>query len=143
MIQCSYSSAGINRTALAILVLGWVALCLPGCGGGGGRVEVTGTVSVDGRPLESGSINFQPAERGSAPSSGGGVVEGRFDLPDNKGLVPGKYRVSIKAFKKTGRMFKLGTPEYVPIKFNEADKLEATIVAGGDNHFAFQLTAAR
>ena len=50
MIQCSYSSAGINRTALAILVLGWVALCLPGCGGGGGRVEVTGTVSDDGRP---------------------------------------------------------------------------------------------
>jgi hypothetical protein len=135
-------SAGTLQTAVVILTLICGVSSLPGCGSGG-RVKVTGTVTVDGEPLESGSISFRPVDIGAAPSSGGGVAEGRFDLPADKGLVPGKYRVTIAAFKKTGRMFLLGTPESVPIKFNETDKLEATIVAGGDNCFTFPLTTAK
>ena len=134
-----------TTVVLAILMLVWVALCLGGCGGNDGRVKVTGTVSVDGQPLKSGSISFQPVAGNAAPSSGGGVIGGQFDLPADRGLMPGKYQVTIAAFRSTGRMFPgpVASPESVPIKFNEADKLEATIVAGGKNHFEFQLTTAR
>ena len=135
--------------APVLLATSALVLSLAGCGEGSGRVEVTGSVTLDGQPLDSGLINFRPAEGHSAASSGGGIVDGGFELPGEKGLQPGKYRVTIQAFRKTGRMFPQvdpggpQMPEQVPIEFNEADQLEATVVAGGENHFEFQLTTAQ
>ena len=65
--------------------------------------------------------------------------------PAAKGLVAGKYRVNIMVFKDTGRKFQdvpigMPTSEKVPVTFNEADSLEATVTAGGENHFTFLLT---
>jgi hypothetical protein len=147
MIRCRCDQR--TTVTLVILMLAWGVICLPGCDRSGGRVTVTGTVSVDGQPLPSGSISFRPVDMGSLPSSGSGVANGQFSLPADWGPMPGKYRVVIEAFRKTGRMspgpggLPGGVPEVAPIKFNEADKLEATIVAGEKNHFEFQLTTAR
>jgi hypothetical protein len=61
-----------------------------------GRHGVSGTVNVDGAPLAKGEIRFQPSE--GQPTSGGSVVrEGKFSIPRDMGLVPGKYRVEINA----------------------------------------------
>src|SRR5262245_61063665 len=61
-----------------------------------GRHAVSGTVKVDGAPLEKGNISFQPTE--GQPTSGGAMVlAGKYSVPRESGLVAGKYRVSINA----------------------------------------------
>ena len=118
-----------------------------GCGGSG-RGPVSGTVTLDDQPLEHGVINFRPVEGFSAPGSGGVVTGGSFEIPAAKGLQPGKYKVTISAFKKTGRMiqdFPNGPkrPERLPVEINESGRLEATVDAVEENCLNFQLTTSR
>jgi len=70
---------------------------LSGCGGNPlGRYAISGSVNVDGAPLEKGNISFQPTE--SQPTSSGAVVAGgKFSIPRDSGLVAGKYRVVVNA----------------------------------------------
>src|SRR5262249_45163045 len=60
------------------------------------RYGISGTVNVDGGPLESGHISFHPTE-GQATSGGAVVKEGKYSVPREGGLVAGKYRVAINA----------------------------------------------
>ncbi len=83
-----------------------VAACLAaGCGGG--LVSVTGTVTLDGKPVDEGSVSFQPAD-GNGPSGGAPVKDGRFEV--TPGLKPGEYKVSVRAGLKTGRKIPAGPP---------------------------------
>jgi len=61
-----------------------------------GRHAISGSVKVDGQPLASGNINFDPVE-GQATSGGAIIRSGRYVVPQGGGLVTGKYRVSIHA----------------------------------------------
>ena len=61
-----------------------------------GRHAVSGTVNVDGAPLGSGNISFQPTE-GQPTMGGARINDGKYSVPRDGGLVPGKYRVSINA----------------------------------------------
>jgi hypothetical protein len=87
---------GNRRLAIAC----WIGLSASlggGCGGDSlGRLAISGTVKVDGAPLEKGTISFQPTE-GARTSSGAVIAAGNFSVPRDKGLVPGKYRVAINA----------------------------------------------
>src|SRR5688572_116279 len=69
---------------------------LPGCGGSDGpeRYAVSGSVTLDGQPLDSGSILFGPEGDGG---NGGGatITNGEYSIPADSGLVAGKYRVRI------------------------------------------------
>ncbi|MBN2292073.1 MAG: carboxypeptidase regulatory-like domain-containing protein [Pirellulales bacterium] len=139
-----------------LVVTGWplaarilISICLllvtalTGCGGSD-RGPVSGTVTVDGRPLEYGVISFRPAQGNPAPGSGGVVTDGNFQIPAIKGLRPGDYIVSIAAFKKTGRMvsdFPGGPkrPERIPLPIKESDQLKARIGAGDNNLLEFHL----
>ena len=68
-------------------------------------------------------------------------------MPTAKGLLPGKYVVTVQAFKETGRIVDdpMGgkRPELVPMVFAESRTLEATVVAGAANRFDFRLTSVR
>jgi hypothetical protein len=80
-------------TAAAVLLLGLAS----GCSRDPlGRLAISGTVKVDGAPLPKGNISFQPIE-GQATQGGSVVEAGRYAVPREGGLVPGKYRVSINA----------------------------------------------
>lgn len=61
-----------------------------------GRQAISGTVVVDGAPLATGNISFQPIE-GQATSGGARITDGNYAVPREGGLVAGKYRVSINA----------------------------------------------
>ncbi|MCX7426872.1 MAG: hypothetical protein NTW96_14750 [Planctomycetia bacterium] len=126
----------------ALLALASVLFLLPGCGGNG-RQKVVGAVTVDAAPLESGTINFRPAPGSKANSSGAGIQNGRFEVPADKGLMPGAYQVTIQGFRKTGRMVRdpqMGQiEEIVPMQFNETGARSVTIVEG-KNEFEFTLT---
>lgn len=70
---------------------------LTGCGGDPlGRQAISGAVTVDGAPLQKGNLSLQPTEQ-QPTSSGAPIVDGKYTIARDQGLVPGKYRVSINA----------------------------------------------
>src|SRR5262249_10858789 len=70
------------------------AFCLPlamGCGGSEAKVTMSGTVTVNGQPLENGRISFTPEESKSQPA-GDKVTKGHYEVA---GVVVGKNRVRV------------------------------------------------
>jgi hypothetical protein len=118
-----------------------------GCSRGNGRMALSGTISLDGKPLEAGAISFRPAPDNDGNSSGGQIESGEFRLSADRGLKPGKYLVTVQAFNLTGRTVmdpQMGkVPERVLVQYNEAGKLEATVAPGEPNRFEFQLTSRK
>ena len=86
-------------TTTAIMVL------TTGCGAGGDLPSVSGTVTVNGAPVEIGTIHFRPADAPQSRGAGASIEEGRFQLPTEHGLEPGKYSVSVEASQKTGQTY--------------------------------------
>jgi len=90
----------ISLIVLLVLTLVPVA----GCGNGSNLVPISGTVSVDGKPVSNGKIVFHPVngERsGSGPiRKDGSYVVSYLEMGD--GLPPGQYKVSIVSDKNNG-----------------------------------------
>ncbi len=128
--------------AIGVSLLLVVLTGFSGCGPGDGRLAISGLVTVDGEPLDGAAINFQPASGTSGHSSGGPVQAGGFRVSAEKGLMPGTYRVTILAMKKTGRMIedpqKGRVPELVQVRFRELPG-EVDVVAGKKNVFQLKL----
>lgn len=134
----------MNRwTSTAVIT---AALCLfAGCGGGDtlDRQAVYGNVSLDGQPLASGSIRFEPQ---SAATGGGTVIrDGEYELAEEVGLPPGDYKVAI-----SGATGATGEPsmdddapqvaaELVPPQYNSQTTLSITVTQGGSQQFDFAL----
>lgn len=102
-------------------------------------VEVTGTVTWQGKPVEIGEIIFSPLNKSVAPV-GGRIRDGAYRLLAK----PGKAQVQIQAVRKTGKRdpkegFEI-TELYIPRRFNDESELEAEVTLDGDNRFAFDLT---
>jgi hypothetical protein len=72
-----------------------IAAALVGCGPGNplGRKALSGVVTLDGAPLDSGTIEFHPLEGGI--QSGGLIHAWHYSIAADKGATPGKYRVQI------------------------------------------------
>jgi hypothetical protein len=72
-----------------------LAVLLVGCGGGN-FVAVTGTVTLDGKPLEGAGIMFQP-DAGGIPATGTSDAEGRFTLTtgNERGATIGIHSVAV------------------------------------------------
>jgi len=73
---------------------------LCGCGAGNapaaGRYPVTGTVTLDGVPLDTGLIQFFPIGAAEVNIIGGALIkDGHYTLPPQSLLAPGKYFVRI------------------------------------------------
>jgi hypothetical protein len=110
------------------------------------RLAVSGTVTLDGKPLKEAIINFAPVDGAAAHSSGAAILDGEFTIPAEQGIKPGKYRVTIQGVEDTGRTVRdptMGDIAYkIPITYKEEGKLEETVVAGSENRFDFKLTHA-
>jgi hypothetical protein len=79
-----------------------LALGVLGCGPANplGRIPLSGAVTLDGKPLEKGNIEFHPLEQAGV-QSGGKIQSGRYSIPTAEGATPGKYRVVITEFIET------------------------------------------
>ena len=129
-------------------------LVVPGCWGSeddAPRESVSGTVTLDGKPLAHGAIRFFPAPNnpsGFAIQGGDSIKNGNFSIPRAVGLVPGTYRVSIysgdadvgrpKAYVAPGR-FAPVAKEMIPFKYNAQSTLNAVIPKGGLSDLKFDL----
>ena len=95
------------RTTLSLGVA-LAALAAAGCGGGPKIAEVSGVVTVNGRPYPNAVVSFQPIGSKENPNPGRGSVaetdeNGRFKLVydgSESGALVGKHRVRI--FTKLG-----------------------------------------
>jgi len=142
----------LNRRVLHFVAAGLVPVALAtGCGGSGSGVDVSGSVTVDGQSLESGSIAFIPLPGTRGRSAGAEIIQGAYSVAAESGPAPGKYRVEIKAMRKTGRRFKDGFPhppddmvdeieQFLPPKYNAQSELTAELKPGGNHGVSFDLT---
>lgn len=71
---------------------------------GDGRIDVAGSVSVDGTPVEHGSIMFIPIEETPGPTAGALIRGGSYEIVPGKGPLAGKFRVEILAVKDNGKV---------------------------------------
>lgn len=139
----------------AVFVASVVLAIAAGCGGGRpGGVPVEGTVTVDGVPLEAGTISFLPDGDTPGPKVAAAVTDGRFRLPAAAGPPGGLYRVEIVAESPAApasdaeptpaglAALRRNPPppvEPLPAEYNSASELRR-LLGDGENRLDFDLT---
>ncbi|HEX3147077.1 MAG TPA: hypothetical protein VHR66_03285 [Gemmataceae bacterium] len=108
-------------------------LLVTGCDGSP-FAEVSGTVTVDGTPVEAGAITFLPVD-GKTPTAGGEIKGGKYNVK-----VPvGQMKVSISVPMAIGKKKLYATPdspegtmykESLPGRFNETTELTLDVKSG-------------
>ena len=124
----------------SLLTLGVFCLCLTGCGQGEyvKRAGISGEVSFDGEPVESGVILFIPEQGVVGPPVQIAISGGSYSAPVATGPTVGKNQVQILANRSTNKevlVQGVKTTEilqYIPAKFNEQTTLSAEIVVGSN-----------
>ncbi|WP_144972051.1 carboxypeptidase-like regulatory domain-containing protein [Bremerella volcania] len=116
-------------------------MSLVGCQGG--NEGVTGTVSLDGKPLPKAEVVFTPTE-GGRPATATTDASGKYDLLytiNQKGAPAGEYVVRIRtATTTTGEDGRdIQSPELVPAKYNQQSELVVEVKEGAANQFDFDL----
>jgi hypothetical protein len=127
-----------------------LALLAPaGCGGK--VASVSGSVTLDGTPVESGLITFTPVEGTPGSGARAQIAKGAYAIDSSMAAAPGTYRVEIAARRKTGKKIPVGSPaprgsmadeevEAVPARYNKASTLRETLKAGA-NTVDFELNS--
>jgi hypothetical protein len=143
----------MNLRAVRPCVFLTIGLVAPLCGcaqdDGLPRQEASGTVTLDGQPLASGTIQFQPAgnSQGAVVSGGAAITDGQYRIARETGLVPGTYKVLIVSHveeKKADASSAPGAqtrppPELIPARYNSATELTAEIKKAEPNVFNFEI----
>ena len=138
----------VIRGSFATTLVAVLLVVAAGCGGSN-RAAVTGEVTLDGQPVEGGTISFIPADGAAGPPAWGKIEAGRYSIPAREGPPPGTSRVEIRWTRKTGRKLPAVPPappgemieetvEAVPARYNARSELKAE-VQGGKNTFDFKL----
>jgi hypothetical protein len=118
-------------------------LILSGCGGG---TQIEGSVTLDGKPVEDGTIAFSLVG-GKDATVGGPVKNGKYSLESSRKLTPGTYRVEINWLEPTGKKVEnksdKGTEveerkQLIPMKYNLKSEL-TTEIKSGSNSANFEL----
>jgi hypothetical protein len=120
-----------------------------GCGVRSDKLSVSGEVTLNGAPLDGGSIRFTSLDGEKVISSGAMVQKGKYEVPQQYGLPPGKYHVVISApDTKAAPVMRRATPggpgipvapDRIPPEYNSQSKQTIEVTPGGDNHFVFSI----
>jgi hypothetical protein len=117
------------RLLVVFLLLVWIA----GCGHSGPQLgNVTGRVTLDGQPLNSARLTFQP-DGNRSPSTGYTDSDGRYELLFKRGVdgaFLGSHTIQIRTSDNRN----------LPAKYNDATELVREVKAG-DNVIDFELTS--
>lgn len=104
-----------------------------GCGSkayeGQQRAEVSGAISLNGSPVQQGSINLSPIGH-EGRSASASIEAGKYLITEDQGPNMGKYRVEIYAFEPkqgTSADSDAGMPQVAPREFNVESTLELEV----------------
>jgi len=135
----------ISRTLSAVAFL-LAIVVLSGCDSSTRRYAVSGNITFKNSPLKTGTITFYPVSTGT--QAGEVISDGKYEIPREKGLAPGKYRVSISSpdgetpaagDAPPGPGGNFASKERIPPEFNEKSKHEIEVTAAGPNEFNFTI----
>ena len=124
---------GLFLHGLALPVMAMVFLS--GCDRDG-SMRVWGEVTYDSEPVPEGVILLTPEAGQNAPTAGGLIKNGLYDIPATKGPRAGvTYRVSIEGLEKTGKkivnpQFQASadeTTQFIPPEYNARSTLTITV----------------
>jgi hypothetical protein len=105
-----------------------------GCSADAKHGTVSGTVTLDGQPLKSGTIRFDAVD-GRTAAADASITDGKFSA----NISPGDKRVSITSPKVIGKKKMYDTPdspvvdvteELIPRRYNAATELTLAVKAG-------------
>ncbi len=144
MIPCFFYRTG--KSIIGALAL----IAILGCAGADreGRQAISGTVSLDGHPLDTGAILLEPFVPGQGGTFTGTTIRhGEFTIGRDQGPTPGSYRVRIySASAEQEPPRPQQTPntrrpmvERVPPAYNSESTLRVNVVAGARNHWRLKL----
>ena len=127
-------------TSLVVIL----AISVLGCDRGPKLYPVAGTVQYKGENVKFGTINFRAKDGSSGAAQ---VVDGKFSIPAEGGLVAGEYQVAINypdpKIPAPNGSEPPGQPvpnrEMLPKKYNDATELTATVKAEDNKDISFQL----
>jgi hypothetical protein len=141
----------LPRRALLLGTFFLLAAAPAGCSDYGGRLAVSGEVTLQGEPLKEGVISFIPLD-GQGTQSGAPVVNGEYAVPRQSGLKPGKYLVQLTAGDgKTPHEEEAGNPggstnivsfDLIPEEWNVRSTQQVEVKKDGDNKFNFHVPRA-
>jgi hypothetical protein len=142
----------MSRLAIAFgFLLSTLAICMfSGCGTKGPeRLEVSGRVIFKDQPLDEGIIEFEPLD-GQGTKSGAIVTKGEYQIPRDKGLSPGRYKVTIVAgdgVSGSGKAEPTSPPpgatpgkERIPPEFNVKSNVVREVTKDKPNKFDFKIS---
>lgn len=133
----------ISFSSLTSVVAACVVGVLAGCGSHEGPVvyKATGTVTFDGKPVETGRITFK-GTNATDRTYAADITNGAYTLELEAGpkiveitasrLIPGKFDNSNGKPEPVGEM-------YIPKIYNAQSQLKAEVKDGGENVFPFEL----
>ncbi|HEY2413536.1 MAG TPA: hypothetical protein VGI40_14900 [Pirellulaceae bacterium] len=130
---------------LALLSLPLLALIV-GCSEPNplGRRPIQGQITLNGKPVDYGSIQFSPEDPDHGVSSGAMIENGRYHTKVTDGLPPGSYKVMITSPDR-GKVEKVEGPpgdersfavERIPKKYNLQSTLKIEVPKGRGPHTA-------
>ena len=130
-----------------------VLLCLSACSNSNnsqGRVAVRGNVTLEGSPLEDGSIQFESLPELRPQILTGGIIrQGTFSVPAEQGLLAGQeYTVRIRSVQAIpGTYVETAdqmepvpeTRDIIPPQYGTASTLTVTATKKSPNVFTFDI----
>jgi hypothetical protein len=134
------------RLASALAIVAALLGLAGGCGGSP-TAHVSGTVTLDGKPLENGAIMFSPTN-GQGQTAGGGIQDGKYTVDASVG----EMTVAVNAPKVIGTQKLYDTPdspveekvvELIPSRYNTESKLRVTLKPGTNDNVNFELTSGK
>jgi hypothetical protein len=137
----------------AWLVLG-MGLLSAGCSDQySGRYAISGKVTLEGKPLDEGQILFFPIENQDT-TTGVGIANGRYEIPRQNGLKPGKYLVRITSgdlktpevtdeeAASPGGSTNVMATDRIPPEWNISSDKQVEVKESGGNEFNFDIPKA-
>jgi hypothetical protein len=135
------------KCAFAALVLA------VGCGPKTDRLPLSGTITLDGAPLDKGKIEFASISGAPLQSTGAVIRDGSYEIPAEKGLLPGTFHVEISSPDAEAKPVKVSAypggptisvaPDRIPPEFNIDSEKRIDVTREGDNVFNFDVTSAK
>jgi hypothetical protein len=119
---------------------------LCGCDWSPQRLSVSGNVTFQNKPLSNGTITFYPVSTGT--QAGAVIKHGRYEIAQEKGLKPGRYRVEISSpdgqtpvdgNAAPGPSGNFASKDRIPDEFNTNSKHQIEITNGGPSRFDFAI----
>ncbi len=127
-----FASLSLSRVLIVVSVL------LAGCPGRSDLGQVTGKVTLDGKPLADARVEFSPTQQGSI-ATGRTDASGEYSLMfsrDVAGASLGENLVRISTYDVDYVEGKgeISIPERVPAKYNRSSDLKVTVEPGKNRH---------